>query len=155
VDPVTDECRLLVSAVVEVESILPVLATDARRLCNASSVILVGLLPADTRKACASAITMESMSETCMLLRNLGRRESILSPSSDSPSEEEDRDSMLVSPKSELARMLCLVRLLRRVETRLLRADTGDIVVAETGGARDMGETGVLGLFNVEGRELI
>ena len=150
-DPVTDECRLLVSAVVEVESILPVLVTDARRLCNASSVILEGLL-AGIRNACASAITIESISETCMLLRNLGSRESMLSPSSDSPSEDEESDSMLVSPKSELARRLCLVRLLRRV--RLLLGDTGDIV-ADTGGARDIGETGVLGLFNVEGRELM
>jgi hypothetical protein len=141
---VTDECRLLDSAAVEVESMLPVLATDARRLCNASSVTLGGFLSDDTRNARACAITIESISETCMLLRNLGRLESMLSPSSDSPSEEEDRDSMLVSPKSELARMLCLVR--------LLRGDTGDI--EECGGASDIGEAGVFGLFNVEGREL-
>ena len=140
-----EECRLLVSAAVDVESMLPVLATDARRLRNASSVMLDGLLLDGTRNNCASAITMLSISETCMLLRNVGRRESILSPSSDSASEEEETDSMLVSPKSELAKTLRLVR--------LLRGDTGDI--EDIGGARDMGETGVLGLFNVEGLEEI
>lgn len=137
---------LLVSAAVEVDSMLPVLATDSRLLCNASSVIFSGFLPG-IRNACASAMTIESISETCMLLRNLGRRESMLSPSSDSPSEEES-DSMLVSPRSELARMLSRVRLLCLV--RLVRGDT-----EECGCARDIGETGVLGLFNVEGRELL
>lgn len=34
---------LLVSAAVEVDSMLPVLATDSRLLCKASSVIFAGL----------------------------------------------------------------------------------------------------------------
>lgn len=77
----------------------------------------------------------------------------MLSPSSDSPSEEE-RDNMLFSPRSEAARTLSRVRLLRPVRlVRLVPGEAGGIEGCR--GALDIGETEVLKLFKVEGRELM